>query len=34
MAKIGYLFLSRNLVTRDEDRAWMKTFGCKDIIAR
>ena len=32
MAKIGYLFLSRNLVTRDEDRAWMKTFGCKDII--
>ena len=32
MAKIGYLFLSRNLVTRDEDRAWMKEFGCTDII--
>ena len=32
MAKIGYLFLSRNLVTRDEDRAWMKEFGCADII--
>ena len=32
MAKLGYLFLSRNLVTRDEDRAWMKEFGCTDII--
>jgi DNA invertase Pin-like site-specific DNA recombinase len=32
MAKIGYLFLSRNLVTHDEDLAWMKEFGCKDII--
>lgn len=32
MAKIGYLFLSRNLATRDEDRNWMKEFGCKDII--
>ena len=32
MAKIGYLFLSRNLVSRDEDRAWMKEFGCNDII--
>ena len=32
MAKIGYLFLSRNLATRDEDRKWMKEFGCKDII--
>ena len=32
MAKIGYLFLSRNLVTRDEDRTWMKEFGCNDII--
>ena len=32
MAKFGYLFLSRNLVTRDEDRAWMKEFGCTDII--
>ena len=32
MAKIGYLFLSRNLATLDEDRAWMKEFGCKEII--
>ena len=32
MAKIGYLFLSRNLVSHDEDLAWMKEFGCKDII--
>ena len=32
MTKFGYLFLSRNLVTRDEDRAWMKEFGCTDII--
>ena len=32
MAKFGYLFLSRNLVTRDEDRAWMKMFGCGEII--
>ena len=32
MAKIGYLFLSSNLVTRDEDRAWMKEFGCANII--
>lgn len=32
MATIGYLFLCRNLVTLDEDRAWMKEYGCKDII--
>ena len=32
MEKIGYLFLSRNLVTRDEDRAWMTKFGCGTII--
>ena len=32
MAKIGYLFLSRNLVSREEDLAWMKAFGCGDII--
>ena len=32
MAKIGYLFLSRNLQTRDEDIAWMKEFGCKTIL--
>ena len=32
MAKIGYLFLSRNLVSREEDLAWMKAFGCVDII--
>ena len=32
MAKIGYLFLSRNLVTREEDLTWMKSFGCVDII--
>ena len=32
MAKIGYLFLSRNLSTRDEDRSWMKDFGCGQLI--
>ena len=32
MAKIGYLFLSRSLSTRDEDLAWMKEFGCERII--
>ena len=32
MATIGYLFLSRNLVTCNEDRAWMKEFGCGEII--
>ncbi len=32
MAKIGYLFLSRSLSTREEDLAWMKDFGCDRII--
>ncbi|MBR1868645.1 MAG: recombinase family protein [Bacteroidales bacterium] len=32
MAKFGYLFLSRNLVTRDEDRVWMTKFGCGTVI--
>mgnify|MGYP002622043377 FL=1 len=32
MAKIGYLFLSRSLTTRDEDLGWMKEFGCDRII--
>lgn len=32
MAKFGYLFLSRNLVTRDEDHAWMTKFGCGTVI--
>lgn len=32
MAKIGYLFLSRSLSTRNEDLAWMKEFGCERII--
>lgn len=32
MAKTGYLFLSRNLTTREEDLAWMKEFGCTEII--
>ena len=32
MAKTGYLFLSRNLTTREEDLAWMKEFGCAEII--
>ncbi len=32
MAKIGYLFLSKNLATLSEDRTWMKAFGCESII--
>lgn len=32
MAKIGYIFISKNLSSRDEDIVWMKTFGCCDII--
>ncbi len=32
MAKRGYLFLSKNLNTRDEDRTWMQVFGCGEII--
>ena len=32
MARIGYLFLTKNLTTRDEDLAWMKGFGCDNII--
>ena len=32
MAKYGYLFLTKNLSTRDEDLAWMKAFGCDTII--
>ena len=32
MAKFGYLFHSRNLVTRDEDRVWMTKFGCGTVI--
>ena len=32
MARIGYLFLAKNLTTRDEDLTWMKGFGCDNII--
>jgi DNA invertase Pin-like site-specific DNA recombinase len=32
MAKYGYLFLTKNLSTKDEDLAWMKAFGCDNII--
>ena len=32
MAKYGYLFLTKNLSTKDEDIAWMKAFGCDSII--
>jgi DNA invertase Pin-like site-specific DNA recombinase len=32
MAKIGYLFLSRSLSTREEDLNWMRDFGCDRII--
>ncbi len=32
MSKIGYLFLSRSLSTREEDLNWMNTFGCDCII--
>ena len=32
MAKYGYLFLTKNLSTRDEDLTWMKAFGCDTII--
>ena len=32
MAKYGYLFLTKNLSTKDEDLAWMKGFGCDNII--
>ena len=32
MAKIGYLFLSRNYQTREEDLVWMRDFGCGTII--
>ena len=32
MAKTGYMFLSRNLHSHDEDLAWMKDFGCESII--
>jgi DNA invertase Pin-like site-specific DNA recombinase len=32
MATTGYMFLSRNLQSHDEDLAWMKDFGCDSII--
>ena len=32
MAKYGYLFLTKNLSTKDVDLAWMKAFGCDNII--
>ena len=32
MAKIGYLFLTKTLSTRDEDLAWMRSFNCDTII--
>ena len=32
MARTGYLFIARNLTTREEDLAWMKRFGCGEII--
>ena len=32
MAKYGYLFLTKNLSTKDEDLALMKAFGCDSII--
>ena len=32
MATTGYMFLSRNLQSHDEDLAWMNDFGCDSII--
>ncbi|MCF0244700.1 MAG: recombinase family protein, partial [Bacteroidaceae bacterium] len=32
MAKIGYIFLAKNYLTKDEDTAWMKDFGCESIV--
>jgi len=32
MATTGYMFLSRNLLTHDEDTTWMRDFGCDSII--
>ncbi len=32
MAKYGYIFLTKNLSTRDEDAVWMKEFGCDAVI--
>ena len=32
MAKIGYIFLTKTLSTRDEDLAWMRSFNCDTII--
>ncbi len=32
MAKTGYLFLTKKLSTRDEDLAWMRSFGCDTVI--
>ena len=32
MATTGYMFLSRNLLSHDDDLAWMKDFGCDSII--
>lgn len=32
MAKTGYIFLSKNFLTKEEDITWMKDFGCDHII--
>ena len=32
MAKTGYIFLAKNYLTKDEDTAWMKDFGCESIV--
>lgn len=32
MAKTGYIFLSKNYLTKEEDITWMKNFGCDHII--
>lgn len=32
MAKTGYIYLSRNMKTAQEDRHWMEEFGCDTIL--
>ena len=32
MAKTGYLFLAKGYKAREEDIAWMKEFGCDEIV--
>ena len=32
MAKLGYIFLSKNYLTKEVDIVWMQNFGCETII--